>query len=313
MKYKKYIKNDTPVSEIGLGAWQLGIQSGWQGMSEPEAVALVKKALEYGINFFDTAPNYGRGTGEARLGMALRGVDRDKIVINTKFGHTDAGKTNYAAGYIRESLEGSLKRLQVDYVDSIIIHSPPMEYLDGNKNDHYEIFEALIAEGKIKAYGASLDRYEEMALLMNTTNAKVIEAFFNILHQDAACAFAQAKAQEVAVIAKIPLDSGWLSGKYHVESTFQDIRKRWSVQDIQTRARLVDRVKEILDAKENLSRKAIAFCLAYDAVSTVIPGNINIEQLTSNVESANHPLTREQVEMLEEFYQNEVKPLKLPW
>jgi aryl-alcohol dehydrogenase-like predicted oxidoreductase len=313
MNYNPYISHDTPVSAIGLGAWQLGIQSGWQGMSEEEALALVKKAMEYGINFFDTAPNYGRGTSEARLGMALKGVDRDKIVINTKFGHTDAGKTNYAASYIRESLEGSLKRLQVDYVDSIIIHNPPPEYLDGNKNDHYEIFESLMAAGKIKGYGASLDRYEEMALLMNTTNAKVIEAFFNILHQDAALAFDQAKAQDVAIIAKIPLDSGWLTGKYNAESSFQDIRKRWSRQDIQTRAALVDRVKEILDAKENLSQKAIAFCLAYDAVSTVIPGNINIAQLTSNVESANHPLTSEQVEKLEEFYRNEVKPLKLPW
>jgi aryl-alcohol dehydrogenase-like predicted oxidoreductase len=313
MKYNPYIKQSIPVSEIGLGAWQLGVQSGWKSMTEQEAETLVKKALEYGINFFDTAPNYGHGTGEARLGKALKGIDRDSIVINTKFGHSDDGKTNYAAANIRQSLEGSLKRLQVDYVDSIILHNPPIEYLDGNKTDHYAIFEQLILEGKIKAYGASLDRHEEMQLLMNTTNAKVIEAFFNILHQDAALSFAQAKEQEAAIIAKIPLDSGWLTGKYHAESTFQDIRSRWSVKDIQTRAALVDRVKEILNTTDNLSQKAIAFCLAYDAVSTVIPGNIDIAQLTTNVESANYPLTSIQVEKLEEFYQNEVKPLHLPW
>ncbi len=313
MTYNAYIKNSIPVSEIGFGAWQLGVQSGWKSMTEQEAEALVKKALEYGINFFDTAPNYGHGTGEARLGKALKGVNRDSIVINTKFGHTDDGKTNYAADNIRQSLEGSLKRLQVDYVDSIILHNPPMHYLDGQQNDHYEIFEQLIAEGKIKAYGASLDKYEEMTLLMNTTNAKVIEAFFNILHQDAARAFTQAKAQDVAIIAKVPLDSGWLSGKYHAVSTFQDIRGRWSVKDIQTRAALVERIKTILHPADNLSQKAIAFCLAYDAVSTVIPGNLTIEQLTKNVASTNHPLTSEQVEKLEEFYQHEVKPLHLPW
>jgi aryl-alcohol dehydrogenase-like predicted oxidoreductase len=313
MQYKRYIKDVTPVSEIGLGAWQLGNNSGWQGMSEKEAIDLVKQALEYGINFFDTAPNYGRGSSEERLGKALKGIDRNKIVINTKFGHTDSGKTNFDSSYIRESLEGSLKRLQVDYVDSIIIHSPPIEYLDGAKNDHYEIFERLIEEGKIKAYGASLDTYESMQLLMNTTNAGVIEAFFNILHQDSARAFDLAKEKGVGIIAKIPLDSGWLSGKYTAESVFQDIRKRWSKEDIQTRAQLVNRVKEIVHAEDDLAQKAISFCLGYDAVSTVIPGNVNIAQLKSNVESINNQMTKETIKKLENFYLNEVKPLELPW
>jgi aryl-alcohol dehydrogenase-like predicted oxidoreductase len=313
MKYNKYINDSALVSEIGLGAWQLGNNSGWQSMSESNALELVEKALELGINFFDTAPNYGHGTGEDRLGKALKGVDRSTIVINTKFGHSDSGKTNYNSSYIRESLEGSLKRLGLDYVDSIIMHNPPVEYLDGNKNDHYEIFERLIEEGKIKAYGASLDTYEDMKLLMETTNAKVIEAFFNILHQDAARAFDLAMEKEVAIIAKIPLDSGWLSGKYNAESTFDDIRKRWSRQDIQIRAQLVDKVKAIVDAKEDLAHKAISFCLSYDAVTTVIPGNVNIDQLVNNVESINNPISNEIVKKLEDFYKNEVKSLHLPW
>lgn len=313
MKYKTYIRDAPLVAEIGLGTWQLGHNSGWQGMSEKDAIELVEKAIEYGINFFDTAPNYGHGTGEERLGKALKGIDRSKIVINTKFGHTDSGSTNFNAAYIRESLEGSLKRLQVDYVDSLIIHNPPFSYLDGNKNDHYEILERLIEEGKIKAYGASLDTYEEMNLLMNTTNAKVIEAFFNILHQDASRAFEMAIEKEVGIIVKIPLDSGWLSGKYTAESTFHDIRSRWSRQDIQTRAMLVNRVKEIIDSKDDLAQKAISFCLAYDVVSTVIPGNLTIAQLSNNVESANNPITKELVKKLEEFYLNEVKQLNLPW
>lgn len=201
----------------------------------------------------------------------------------------------------------------MDYVDSLIIHNPPLEYLDGNKNEHYEILERLIEEGKIKAYGASLDTYEEMKLLMNTTHARVIEAFFNILHQDVARAFDLAIEKGVSIIAKIPLDSGWLSGKYNAESTFHDIRGHWSRQDIQTRAHLVDRVKEITQAKDDLVQKAIAFCLAYDAIATVIPGNVNRTQLASNVASTNNPLSRELVEKLEEFYLNEVKPFNLPW
>jgi aryl-alcohol dehydrogenase-like predicted oxidoreductase len=313
MKYNRYIKDSALVSEIGLGAWQLGNNSGWQSMSEKQAIEMVEKALEFGINFFDTAPNYGHGSGETRLGKGLKGVDRSKIVINTKFGHTDSGTTNYSSEYIRESLEGSLKRLQVDYVDSLIIHNPPMEYLDGTKNDHYEILERLMEEGKIRAYGASLDTYDDIKLVLDTTNAKVIEAFFNILHQDASRAFTLAIEKEVGIIVKIPLDSGWLSGKYNAESTFSDIRGRWSREDIQIRARLVESVKEIVQGGDNLAQKAISFCLAYDAVSTVIPGNVNIGQLTSNVESINNPISSEIVEKLEAFYQNEVKQWNLPW
>ena len=313
MKYNRFIKEAPLVSEIGLGAWQLGNASGWQSISEKDAISIVKKALDYGINFFDTAPNYGYGSGEERLGKALKDVERSKIVINTKFGHTNSGITNFKSDYIRESLEGSLKRLQVDYVDSLIIHNPPLEYLDGNKNDHYEILERLIEEGKIKAYGASLDTYEEMKLFMDTTNAKVIEAFFNILHQDTSIAFDMAIKKDVGIIIKIPLDSGWLSGKYNSESVFNDIRSRWSREDIQTRAHLVNRVKNILNVKDNLAQKAISFCLNYDAVSTVIPGNVNMAQLTNNVESINNPLSKKLIKKLEEFYLNEVKKCNLPW
>jgi aryl-alcohol dehydrogenase-like predicted oxidoreductase len=313
MKYNKYIKKSPLVSEIGLGSWQLGENSGWKSMSEKEAADMVHKSIELGVNFFDTSPNYGYGTSELRLGKALKNFDRNKIVINTKFGHSETGEINFNANYIRKSLEGSLKRLQVDYIDSLIIHSPPFEYLDGNNNPHYEILERLIDEGKINAYGASLDNYNEMKLFMDTTNAGVIEAFFNILHQDAALAFSLVQKKEVGIIVKIPLDSGWLSGKYNAESTFNDIRDRWSKMDIMTRSNLIKKIKNIIDQENNLAQTAVSFCLAYDAVSTVIPGNTKISQLKSNVESANKIISKELVEKLENFYQNEVKHLNLPW
>jgi aryl-alcohol dehydrogenase-like predicted oxidoreductase len=313
MNYRRYIKNTIKTSEIGLGAWQLGQNSGWKSMTENEAIQLVHKAYDLGINFFDTAPNYGHGTGEERLGKALKGKDRSKIVINTKFGHTDTGSLNFNSSYIRESLEGSLRRLQVDYVDSLIIHNPPPEYFDGNKNDHYEILDKLIDEGKIKAYGASLDTYDDMKLLMDTTNSKVIEAFFNIFHQDTLRGFEMAKNKEVGIIVKIPLDSGWLSGKYNADSTFDDIRDRWSREDIETRANLVNKVKSLVGTQESLSQIAIAFCLAYDAVSTVIPGNVNIDQLTSNVQSTDISISKPLIEKFEKLYQSEIKHLNIPW
>jgi aryl-alcohol dehydrogenase-like predicted oxidoreductase len=313
MNYKTLISTAPLVSEIGLGAWQLGLNSGWKAMTESEAVVLVHTALDLGVNFFDTAPNYGHGTSELRLGKALKKIDRDSIVINTKFGHTDTGTTNYDSTSIRKSLEGSLKRLQVEYVDSILIHNPPFPYLDGHQNDHYEILESLKAEGKIKAYGASLDTYDEIKRLLETTNSEVIEVFFNILHQDAARAFALAKEKKVGIIVKIPLDSGWLSGNYNENSVFQDIRKRWSRSDIETRARLVDQLKNSIGPETTLLQAAISFCLAYDAVSTVIPGNTSIQQLENNLASISKPISKELLKKLEAFYQEEVRELTLPW
>lgn len=314
MKYRSYIKGAPLVSEIGLGAWQLGAGSGWaREMTEKEATYLVHKSLDEGVNFFDTAPNYGHGSSELRLGKALKGTDRRKIVVNTKFGHTDKGTMDYSSGYIRESLEGSLRRLDMEYVDSLIIHNPPSHYLDGNKNDHYEILERLKDEGKIRAYGASLDTQEEMELFMSTTNCEVIEAFFNILWQDAGGAFPLAQEKGVGIIVKIPLDSGWLTGKYTAESRFDDVRGRWSESDIRTRAKLVGRVREIIGPDANMVQTAIAFCLAYDAVSTVIPGNASLEQLKGNLESAAYTLPDGLVTKLENFFEEEVRALQLPW
>ena len=313
MKYNNYIKASPKVSEVGFGAWQLGKSSDWATMSEKEAVALVHKALELGINYFDTAPNYGYGSSEERLGIALSETDRSKIVINTKFGHDADGKTNFEADNIRKSLEGSLRRLKTDYLDSIILHNPPFSYLDGNNNLHYEIFERLKEEGKIKAYGASLDTYEEMQKFMSTTKCEVIEAFFNIFHQDAGKAFSMAKEKGVSIVVKIPFDSGWLSGKYTADSKFDDIRKRWSSEDIKTRASLVDKVKDLLIEDDEISQTAIAFCLAYDAVSTVIPGNKNINQLTKNVESVKKPISDGLLKKLENLYSQEIEKLRIPW
>ncbi|MCC6762557.1 MAG: aldo/keto reductase [Chitinophagaceae bacterium] len=313
MQYRKFIPGSPKVSAIGVGAWQLGVNSGWQNISEQEAVYLIQEAMDNGINFFDTAPNYGRGTSEERLGLALKKTVRSQIVINTKFGHTAMGTTDYSADSIRTSLEGSLQRLQTDYVDSLIIHSPPSALLNGHQQPHYEILERLKEEGLIRAYGASLDTYADMKLLMDTTGAQVIEAFFNILHQDAAKAFAMAKAKGVGIIVKIPLDSGWLSGKYDANSTFTGVRSRWSKADIAERAQLVAQLQALIGPGVPLSQMAIEFCLAYDAVATVIPGSLSTAQLKQNIESIHTPLPENLLQQLEQFYQEEVAPLQLPW
>jgi aryl-alcohol dehydrogenase-like predicted oxidoreductase len=152
-----------------------------------------------------------------------------------------------------------------------------------------------------------------MKLFIQTTNCEVIEAFFNILHQDSSRAFDLALEKNVGIIVKIPLDSGWLSGKYDENSVFNDIRQRWSKEDIKTRANLVRKIKDIIGIETNLAQTAISFCLAYDAVATVIPGNTSNEQLNNNIDSISKPISKELIEKLEKFFQNEVKKLNLPW
>ncbi|MEQ8706744.1 MAG: aldo/keto reductase [Phaeodactylibacter sp.] len=314
MEYRKYTPQSPLVSAMGMGTWQLGVGADWQAMPEQEAIRMVEVALDEGVNFFDTAPNYGQGTSELRLGRALKSTDRSRVVLNTKFGHTVEGQLDFEPDAIRVSVEGSLRRLQVDYLDSALFHNPPKELLDGNRaSAHYELLERLVAEGKIRAYGASLDTWEEMKVFLDTTNGSVIEAFFNILHQGTARAFGQAQAAGVALIAKIPLDSGWLSGKYGPDSTFDGVRSRWSRSDIAQRAALVAEVEELLGADFQLPEAALAFCLAPEVVSTVIPGSTSLEQLRSNIRSLDKPLPAALVGQLRAFYEAQVRPLNLPW
>lgn len=313
MNYRTYLEGGIPISELGFGAWQLGVESGWQAVSQTEADRMIRTALDSGINFFDTAPNYGLGTSEARLGKVFQTLDRSSVVINTKFGHLDTGQVDYSADLIRGSVERSLKRLRVDYLDSVIIHSPPRELLDGRQNNHYAILERLQEEGKIRAYGASVDTADEITTLLSTTGARVIEAFFNILHQGCKGAFETVAAHSATVIAKIPFDSGWLTGKYRAGSTFTGIRSRWSTADIEVRARLVDRVKEIVGDHPSLISAALTFCASFDAVSTIIPGAVSTEQLVTNIQAMQHPLSPELRAALENFFEQEVRTLQLPW
>jgi aryl-alcohol dehydrogenase-like predicted oxidoreductase len=313
MEYRSYVKGSCKVSVIGFGAWQLGNNIDWSGVSETDGINLIHKALDEGVNFFDTAPGYGNGNSEVILGKALSNAKRDTIVINTKFGHNPNGYSNFSHDVIRESIEGSLKRLNTDYLDSVLLHNPPSELLKAEGNKHYEILEQMKKEGKILAYGASLDTKDDMVTFINHTNGQVIEAFFNILHQDVRYAFDLAKEKNVKIIAKIPLDSGWLSGKYDQNSTFEGVRSRWTKEDIITRASLIDKLRDLPDKDQSLAQFALLYCTAYDAVSTVIPGATSISQLIMNIEALKFSMDKRTIDWLENFYETEVKPKNLVW
>jgi len=139
MKYIEFLNKK--MSVLGFGGWTLGNNSNGKIMSEEAGVKLVRKAFDEGITFFDTAPNYSLGKSETIIGKALMDV-RDKIIINSKFGHQANGKIDFSESKIEESINSSLKRLNTDYLDSVILHNPDMSILKG-ETDHFKILESL--------------------------------------------------------------------------------------------------------------------------------------------------------------------------
>jgi aryl-alcohol dehydrogenase-like predicted oxidoreductase len=297
------------VSEVGFGAWQLQSGPTWSGMSATDAVRLVRRALELGCNLFDTAPNYGGGESETFLGTALEGR-RDEAVIVTKFGHGEDGQTSYEPSRLAPSLEASLARLRTDHVDVLLLHSPPSDVLSGRHPIH-EAVERLRDQGKLRFYGASIDDSAAMKIVMETTRAEVVEILFNVFHQEPLQSFDQARRKGVGLIAKVPLDSGWLAGRYGADATFSGVRSRWPRDVIAKRAALVERLGFLKEEGRPLSSAALGFVLAHDAISSVIPGMKSLAQLEQNLAATR--LSPATVDRLHALYAEELASTPLPW
>jgi aryl-alcohol dehydrogenase-like predicted oxidoreductase len=301
MKKRKLGKTGLKVSEISFGGWQLGNDDSWERMDKGVRVNLVHAALEAGINLFDTAPNYGGGESERLLGEALEGR-RDEVVLVSKFGHRIDGPKDFEAERFEGGLDASLERLKTDHLDVLLLHNPPFE-MYGGEDPIWESLEKARKAGKIRHYGASLDFAKEAEACLRNTGSEVLEVFFNILHQDIRKAFPLVNEKDAGIIAKIPLDSGWLTGKYDAETRFEGVRSRWSREDIARRAELVSKLDWLTADGSDLACKAIAYPLSYDEVSCVIPGIRTMEHLRSNIEAAHCPITAKDRRRLEAFWE----------
>jgi aryl-alcohol dehydrogenase-like predicted oxidoreductase len=299
------------VSEIGLGAWQLA-NPDWGLHDTAEALRIVDRSLAAGCNFFDTAPGYGYGRSEDLLGQALDGV-RQEVIICTKFGYTPEGVENFSADNIRPILEGSLRRLRTDYVDILLLHNPPRELMDGREAPHYQELEKLKAEGKLREYGVSLDWEVELRMIAETTNSKAAEVMYNALYQEPRGAFELARERGVGLIVKVPLDSGWLSGRYRGDHQFTDIRQRWSPAVLARRSALVEQFAALIPPGTTLAHAALQYTLAHPAVSTVIPGPKSVEQALDNFAAAEQQLPPEVVGAIDALWEREIAHDPLPW
>ena len=301
------------VSEIGFGAWQLCNSDSWGGMDDQTALRLVHEAIDGGINLFDTAPNYAATKSERILGKALRDK-RDDVVLVSKFGHTPEGPKNFSVDWFWESLDASLGRLQTDYLDVLLLHNPPGDIYAGT-DPLWAALEEARAQGKIRHYGATLDFATEVEDCLANTRSEVLEVLFNVFHQDVRRAFATVRERDAGIITKVPLDSGWLTGRFDADSRFEGIRSRWSAVQIAQRAELVADIQWLVEDGSELAHKAIAYLLSYDEVSCVIPGIRTEQQLESNLAAGSYRLSSEERGRLEAFWDRitEHGTRLLPW
>lgn len=299
------------VSEIGLGGWQLANPL-WGTADESAALNVIQAALDAGCNFFDTAPGYAEGQSEALLGRALKQV-RKSVLICTKFGHAADGESDFTVAALRPALDASLRRLHTDYVDVLLVHNPPAELMDGARTSLYQALERLKTEGKLRAYGVSVDSRRDLEKVIESTGSDVAEILFNVFHQEPLPAFQNAEARGVGLIVKVPLDSGWLTGKYSGGSRFSGIRERWTPDTIARRARLVEQFSGLVPSDRTMTHAALQFILAQAQVSTVIPGAKTAEQVRDNFAAADTGLTAMAVEQMRAFWEREIKDHPLPW
>jgi aryl-alcohol dehydrogenase-like predicted oxidoreductase len=302
------------VSAVGLGAWQLGRSAAWpDGPDQAEAVRIVHAAIDAGVTFLDTAPGYADGQSELNIGRALAGRRRDEVVLCTKFGHTPEGGTDWSSAAVEAAVERSARRLGTDRLDVVLLHNPPPEVLDGSRSDHYEVLQHLVDRGLVRAYGASVDRAADVDTVLATSRSTALEVRLSALYQEPWEAVERAGAAGVGTIVKVPLESGWLSGRYHAGTAFTGVRSRWTREDVALRAALVEELRALLPPGTSLLQGALRLLLAHDGVSTVIPGTRSVEQLRSTVAAVAEPLPPATVAAVREWYAARLGSSPLDW
>src|SRR5438477_7428353 len=299
------------VSEIGFGGWAVGGSAeasgtplGWGKTNDDESLAAIRRARDLGVTFFDTADSYGFGRSESLLGIVLSRKRQD-VVIATKVGVVrDAGaalKKDFSKQHIFQAIDGSLRRLRTDYVDLYQAHNPTIEQL--RREEIQEAMGRLQEIGKIRYWGVSISTNEEGIEIINQGWGHALQVLYNILNQSPASElFPLAKQKGYGIIARVPLASGLLTGKFRSGSTFaaDDVRQNFLTQKrLEEALPRVDEVRAIIGGSvRSLAEAALQFVLANDAVSTTIPGARNARQVETNVAASEARLSDDVIEKL---------------
>ena len=313
MQYRPLGRSGIDVSAIGFGAWGIGGRTpGATSYGETDdAVSMraLEEAFERGITFYDTASVYGDGHSEELIGLCFSGR-RDRVVIATKAGIQPSFKGyDFSERAIRESLEGSLRRLRTDYVDVLQLHNVTPDTVLTQPHIG-EVLNGLAREGKVRAYGFSTVSPGDAIALLDFPHACCLQVNFNLLDWRGVDSglFARAEASEVGIIARTPLAFGFLTGRFDETVTFpaDDHRSRWSSERIaawvESGAAIFAEL-ELPDGEEPRVSAALRFCLSQTAVTTVIPGMMTPGEVRANVAALEAgPLDRAQLGRIERIY-----------
>jgi len=300
MKYRVLGKTGLKVSEVGFGAWAIGgnaFGNSYGPTDDKTSLEAIKRAVELGCNFFDTADAYGHGHSEELLGQVLK-ERRGDFIIATKVGadfYHDPPRMSFSSDYLSFALEKSCQRLQTDYVDLYQLHNPPVQLLRNSKL--FDCLEKLVESRKIRYYGISIHDPEEGILAMKHGHPATIQVVFNILRQEAKNRLFQAAIEsDVAIIAREPLSNGFLTGKFTDDSTFLpgDIRFNFPRNYFHALIRAAQQLKFLETKSRTLAQASLRFVLDHRDVSTVIPGLKTPQQSEEDLQASEiTPLTGE--------------------
>jgi aryl-alcohol dehydrogenase-like predicted oxidoreductase len=294
MKYRRLGKTGLTVSVIGIGTWQFGGEWG-KNFTQDEVNRMLARGRELGINLIDTAECYGDHLSESLIGNAIRD-ERDKWVVATKFGHKFHGMLNRTdertAGHVKRQLDDSLRALKTDYIDLYQFHSVRDSEFDDP--DLRRVLEDALASGKVRHVGNSVGSKADPTHQIGHSSGAKVEAIQIVYNRPdrrpEQGPFQSCQRQDLGVLARVPLASGLLSGKYKPQDvTFPpgDHRASQDRREIEQKLREVEQIKrEEVPQGVNLAQWALAWCLQHPAVTCTIPGCKSVEQVESNARAA---------------------------
>jgi aryl-alcohol dehydrogenase-like predicted oxidoreductase len=323
MKTRPFGRTGWQVSDIGFGTWAIG--SAWGEVKESESVAALHEALDRGVNFLDTADVYGDHTSERLIARVLKERGgRDAPIVATKIGRrlpTQAAD-HYTYQNLAPFVEGCLKSLDVDVLDLVQLHCPSTETY--YRPEVFEAMDRLQLQGKLRHYGVSVEKVEEGLKALEYPGVVSVQIIFNMFRQRPADRFlALARERQVAVIARVPLASGMLSGKFRPETSFPpddhrqfnrhgesfDVGETFAGVPYDEGLAAVEELRPLVPAGATMAQFALRWVLMHEAVSVVIPGAKNPQQTRANVEASGlPPLSPETMARIRDIYDERIKP-----
>ena len=293
MKYRKLGRSGIKVSEIGFGAWTIGLDWWGKKIEDDEAIKMLRRAYDLGINFYETADMYGNGKSEKMISQAFKDM-RDEVVYSTKWGYDmyDAIQIGHNElpqkhnpEFLKYALQQSLNRLQTDYIDVYSLHNPKMDAIENDKL--FASIDYMVKKGTIKSHGVALGPAigwkDEGLEAIEKRNITCLQTVYNILEQDPARDFMQAaERRNVGIMVRVPDASGLLTGKVNTDTKFDknDHRSFRKQEFIIEAMQKIENMRPLASSKGwNITELAIKFILSQKQISVILPTMISIEEI----------------------------------